>query len=115
MGRISPSIATTARVCLLHSGYVARHPESTVSAGLGGRPSGAVQNLDNLYTRPGFAGLYGVSGVGNLFNPGVLAGSVPVFSLVPSGVGGFDAGAYRFSPLRRACIPIFDRMARCTG
>ena len=73
-------------------------PNLTVSAGLRFDRQGAVQNLDNLYTRPGFAGLYGVSGVGNLFNPGVLAGSVPVFSLVPSGVGGFDAGAGRFSP-----------------
>ncbi len=59
---------------------------------------GAIQNLDNLYTRPGFAGLYGVSGVGNLFKPGVLSGTAPVFSLVPSGVGGFDPGAGRFSP-----------------
>ena len=33
-----------------------------------------IQNLDNLYTRPGFAGLFGVSGVGNLFKPGVLGG-----------------------------------------
>jgi hypothetical protein len=70
----------------------------TLSFGLRWDRQGAVQNLDNLYTRPGFAGLYGVSGVGNLFNPGVLAGQAPVFSLVPPGVGGFDAGAGHFSP-----------------
>src|ERR1017187_3215282 len=58
----------------------------------------AIQNLDNLYTRPGYAGLFGVSGVGNLFKPGTLSGAAPVFSLGPSGVGGFDPGIGHFSP-----------------
>ncbi len=70
----------------------------TLTAGVRWDRQGAIQNLDNLYTRPGFAGLYGVSGVGNLFKPGVLTGSVPVFSLVPPGVGGFDPGVGHFSP-----------------
>ncbi len=73
-------------------------PNLTVIVGLRWEHQGAIQNLDNLYTRPGFAGLYGVSGVGNLFKPGVLTGSVPVFSLVPPGVSGFDQGAGHFSP-----------------
>ncbi len=70
----------------------------TIIAGVRWDRQGAIRNLDNLYTRPGFAGLYGVSGVGNLFKPGVLAGSPPVFSLVPPGVGGFDPGVGRFDP-----------------
>ena len=70
----------------------------TITVGVRWDRQGAIQNLDNLYTRPGFAGLYGVSGVGNLFKPGVLAGSPPVFSLVPPGVGGFDPGIGHFSP-----------------
>lgn len=70
----------------------------TLTAGVRWDRQGAIQNLDNLYTRPGFAGLFGVSGVGNLFKPGVLAGSAPVFSLVPPGVGGFDPGVGHFSP-----------------
>ncbi len=70
----------------------------TITAGVRWDRQGAIQNLDNLYTRPGFAGLFGVSGVGNLFKPGVLAGSAPVFSLVPPGVGGFDPGVGHFSP-----------------
>ena len=70
----------------------------TLTGGVRWDRQGAIQNLDNLYTRPGFAGLFGVSGVGNLFKPGVLAGSVPVFSLVPPGVGGFDPGVGHFSP-----------------
>lgn len=70
----------------------------TVIAGVRWDRQGAVQNLDNLYTRPTYAGLFGVSGVGNLFMPGTLAGSTPVFSLVPPGVGGFDPGVGHFSP-----------------
>ena len=79
-------------------------PKSHPDSGLRWDRQGAVQNLDNLYTRPGFAGLFGVSGVGNLFKPGVLAGSAPVFSLVPPGVGGFDPGVGHFSPSDRACL-----------
>ena len=70
----------------------------TLIVGLRWEHQGAIQNLDNLYTRPGYAGLWGVSGVGNLFKPGVLTGSAPVFSLVPPGVSGFDQGAGHFSP-----------------
>jgi hypothetical protein len=73
-------------------------PNLTLVVGLRWEHQGAFENLNNMYTRPGFAGLYGVSGVGNLFKPGVLTGSVPVFSLVPSGVTGFDQGAGHFSP-----------------
>jgi len=54
-------------------------------------------NLDGVYTRPGYAGVWGVSGVGNLFAPGVLAGSAPVFSLVPPGTRGYDQNL-QFSP-----------------
>ncbi len=56
-----------------------------------------IVNLDNLYTRPGFAGLWGVSGVGHLFQPGVLDGSVPTFSLAGSSQG-YDPGAGHISP-----------------
>jgi hypothetical protein len=70
----------------------------TVSVGLRWDRQGAVTNLDNLYTRPGYAGLFGVSGVGNLFQPGVLDGSAPVLSLIPSGTGGFNPGAGHFNP-----------------
>jgi hypothetical protein len=70
----------------------------TITAGVRLDRQGAIQNLDNLYTRPGFAGLFGVSGVGHLFQPGVLDGSVPVFSLVPPGGAGFDPGIGHWSP-----------------
>ncbi|SPE42590.1 conserved exported hypothetical protein [Candidatus Sulfopaludibacter sp. SbA3] len=69
----------------------------TVTLGVRWDRQNPIANLDNLYTRPGFAGLYGVSGVGHLFQPGVLDGSVPAFSLAGDGRG-FDPGAGHFSP-----------------
>ncbi len=70
----------------------------TLTYGLRWDRQGAVDNLDNLYTRPGYAGLFGISGVGHLFQPGVLDGSSPVLSLIPPGTGGFDPGVGHFSP-----------------
>ena len=49
-------------------------------------------NLNGVYTRPTYAGLYGVSGVGNLFEPGTLSGSPTQLNLVPAGTAGFNGG-----------------------
>jgi len=46
--------------------------------------------FNNTYTRPGYAGLYGVSGVGNLFQPGASSGSVPVLTPVTTDTAGFS-------------------------
>ena len=54
-------------------------------------------NLDGVYTRPGYAGVWGVSGPGNLFAPGTLTGSAPSFSLVPAGTAGYKQNL-QFSP-----------------
>jgi hypothetical protein len=54
-------------------------------------------NLNGVYTRPGYDGVWGVSGVGNLFAPGVLTGAAPVFNLVPPGTAGFEQHL-QFSP-----------------
>ncbi len=70
----------------------------TLTYGLRWDRQGAVENLDNLYTRPGYAGLFGVSGIGNIFKPDVLDGSSPILSLIPAGAGGFSPGAGHFSP-----------------
>jgi hypothetical protein len=59
-------------------------PNLTLTLGLRVEKQGAFQNLNNTYTRVGVEGLYGVSGVGNLFKPGTLTGSVPVFKQVTS-------------------------------
>ncbi len=69
----------------------------TLTGGLRWDRQNPIANLDNLYTRPGYAGVWGVSGVGHLFQPGTLTGSVPVFSLVGDSQG-FDPGAGRLSP-----------------
>ncbi len=41
-----------------------------------------VVNLDNLYTQVSYAGLWGISGVGNLFNPGYTPGQPPVYTQI---------------------------------
>ena len=46
-------------------------------------------NLNSVYTRPGYEGIWGVSGVGNLYKPGVLAGAAPVFNATKAGEAGF--------------------------
>jgi len=69
----------------------------TLNLGLRWDRQGPIQNLDGLYTRPGYAGLWGVSGVGHLFQPGVLDGSVPVFALAGNS-SGFDPGFGHLNP-----------------
>lgn len=54
-------------------------------------------NLNGVYTRPGYEGVWGVSGVGNLFSPGVLSGKAPQFNIVSPGASGFDQNA-QFNP-----------------
>jgi hypothetical protein len=73
-------------------------PSLTLNAGVRWDRQNAINNLDSLYTRPGYAGLWGVSGVGNLFAPGVMTGSVPVFTPVKPGDHGYDPGIGFFSP-----------------
>jgi hypothetical protein len=48
-------------------------------------------NINGVYTRPGYAGLYGISGVGNLFNPNANSGSAPVFNPVTSDTQPYNA------------------------
>lgn len=59
-------------------------PSLTLNAGLRYEVQFPFYNLSGIYSQPGYAGLYGVSGVGNLFRPGVLAGSVPQLTAVTS-------------------------------
>lgn len=55
-------------------------PGLTVNAGLRWEYQGVPNSPDNMYWRlkGGYAGLFGVSGLNNLFKPGTLTGSVPV-------------------------------------
>ncbi len=67
-------------------------PRLTVNYGLRWDRQNAPVNLNGVYTRPGYDGVFGVSGAGNLFMPGTLTGSAPVFNLVAPGTAGFDQG-----------------------
>jgi hypothetical protein len=55
-------------------------PNLTATVGLRLEKQGAFVNLDNLYTEVSYAGIWGVSGVGNLFNPGYTPGQAPVYT-----------------------------------
>jgi hypothetical protein len=45
---------------------------------------------NNTYTRPGFAGLYGLSGTGDLFQPGASGGGVPQLTPVTGEIAGYS-------------------------
>lgn len=62
-------------------------PNLTLNYGLRYDRQGSFENLDGLYTTVSLAGLYGVSGVGNLFKPGVLTGQVPTYAQTTPGQG----------------------------
>jgi hypothetical protein len=57
-------------------------PTLTLTLGLRYEKQLPFQNLTNTYTTVGIAGLYGISGVGNLFAPGVQTGIVPSYQNV---------------------------------
>ncbi len=73
-------------------------PRLTLNYGVRWDKENPPVNLDGVYTRPGYAGLFGVSGVGNLFAPGTLTGTAPSLALVPAGTPGYDVGKGWFSP-----------------
>jgi Carboxypeptidase regulatory-like domain len=60
-------------------------PSLTVTLGLRWEKEGSWQNTDHLYTNVSTASLWGVSGIGNLFQPGTLTGVVPQYTQLTSG------------------------------
>ncbi len=54
--------------------------------------------LNNLYTQTTYAGLFGVSGVGNLFKPGVLTGQPTQFVPLKSGDTAYGTQWKNFGP-----------------
>jgi Carboxypeptidase regulatory-like domain len=55
-------------------------------------------NDNNVYTRNTFAGIYGVSGVGNLFRPGTFTGQPTQYRLLEPGEKGFETRMHDFAP-----------------
>jgi hypothetical protein len=74
------------------------HPRLTVNYGVRWDRQNPPVNLNNVYTRPGYAGVWGVSGVGNLFMPGTLTGQVPVYNSTAPGEAGYAIRNKQFSP-----------------
>ncbi len=55
-------------------------PSLTLNYGLRFDRQGAFSNSDGLYSTVSLAGLYGISGTGNLFQPGNTPGQAPVYT-----------------------------------
>ncbi|MGH8246430.1 MAG: carboxypeptidase-like regulatory domain-containing protein [Gammaproteobacteria bacterium] len=56
-------------------------PTLTLNYGLRWEFQGVPTDTNGIYTSPGYDGLWGRSGVGNLFRPGTLAGSATAYNL----------------------------------
>jgi hypothetical protein len=65
-------------------------PKLTLNYGLRLENQYPFHTFSGTYTRPGFAGLYGISGVNDLFKPGTVTGSVPQLTPVGSDVAGYS-------------------------
>jgi hypothetical protein len=73
-------------------------PSVTVSAGLRYVLANPFYPVNNSYTTVTEDSLYGISGVGNLFKPGTLTGTKPVYVQYP-------AGTYAYNPDRNNLAP----------
>jgi hypothetical protein len=73
-------------------------PSVTVSAGVRYVLANPFYPVNNSYTTVTEESLYGISGVGNLFKPGTLTGTKPVYVQYP-------AGTYAYNPDRNNLAP----------
>ncbi len=73
-------------------------PRLTANYGLRWDRQNPPVNLNGVYTRPGYEGVWGVSGVGNLFAPNTLTGTATEFNLVTPGTSGYDEGWGKLAP-----------------
>jgi hypothetical protein len=70
----------------------------TVSAGLRYVLQNPFYPVNNSYTTVPEASLYGISGEGNIFKPGTLTGSKPVFVQYPDGTYAYNTDRNNFAP-----------------
>lgn len=73
-------------------------PTLTLNYGLRWEFEPSPVNDNQVYTRTGYEGLFGVSGVGNLFRPGVFAGEPTRFSLLEKGEEAFRTQLLNLAP-----------------
>src|SRR5215510_6040364 len=70
----------------------------TVNAGLRWEVQFPVTSLNNNLTNPTLEGLYGVSGPGNIFKPGTLAGGATQFLQFKAGSSAYNTDRNNFAP-----------------
>ncbi|MBM3789903.1 MAG: hypothetical protein FJW35_06070, partial [Acidobacteria bacterium] len=73
-------------------------PSLTLNYGLRWEISFSPVNDNQVYTRTGHDGVYGVSGYGNLFKPGVFQGAVTQFRLLDEGERAYETHYRDFAP-----------------
>ena len=92
------------------------HPRLTFNYGVRWDRQNPPVNDNGVYTRPGYAGVWGVSGVGNLFKPGTLTGQVPVFNATAAGRSRVCGPQQAVLSVGRTRLAGPDRqLARCPG
>ena len=73
-------------------------PNLTLNAGLRWEFAPSPVNDNQVYTRTGPEGVFGVSGLGNVFKPGVYTGQLTQYRLLEEGEKGFRNSTNNFAP-----------------
>jgi hypothetical protein len=88
----------------------------TLTGGLRWEFAPSPVNDNNVYTRPGAEGVFGVSGLGNLFKPGVYEGELTQFRLLQPGEKAFQNTYNNFAPsIGFAWTPDIKSLSRIFG
>lgn len=70
----------------------------TINYGLRWEAVLAPRNVNGVYVRPGYEGLFGRSGVGNLFKPGAATGAAPAYTPVDKDTKPYADDMNNFAP-----------------
>jgi Carboxypeptidase regulatory-like domain len=73
-------------------------PNLTLNYGLRWELEPSPTNDNDVYTRTGFDGIFGISGAGHLFQPGTFSGQPTQFRLLEPGEKGFETRHNDFAP-----------------
>ncbi|HEY8459142.1 MAG TPA: hypothetical protein VIM99_02110, partial [Blastocatellia bacterium] len=91
-------------------------PDLTLTGGIRWEFAPSPVNDNNVYTRTGPEGVFGVSGFGNLFKPGVYEGSLTEFRLLTPGEKAYRNAYNNFAPsIGFAWTPNFPALKRVFG